>query len=193
MLYNFVTLVLIFYFKTFYKLTIIGEENIPITGAVIICPNHISNLDPPLVASASRRIRKISFMAKSELFKYKILSRALHSLGAFPVKRGEADRNALKTSLKILNNEGCLGIFPEGTRRKIGNKEGFSSGATSLALKANAPIIPVSIKGEYKLFKPLTITFGTPSNLDDFKGERLTTDIARKAMMIVTDDILKNL
>lgn len=193
MLYNFVTLVLIIYFKTFYKLTIIGEENIPASGAVIICPNHISNFDPPLVASASRKIRSISFMAKSELFKFKLLSRALHSLGAFPVKRGEADRNALKTSLEILRNDGCLGIFPEGTRRKIGNTEGFSSGATSLALKSNAPIIPVSIKGDYKLFKPLTITFGSPSNLDEFKGEKLSTDIARKAMKVVTDDILKNL
>src|SRR5690625_70934 len=101
-------------FILFICVDIKGRENVPVRGPVILCSNHISNFDPPLVGSFLKR--SIRFMAKEELFHNKILGTLLTTLGAFPVKRGAGDRQALRKGLNILKDGEMLCLFPEGTR-----------------------------------------------------------------------------
>lgn len=177
------------FFSLFYKVKINGIENIPKSGAVIICPNHISNLDPPLVAMAMKNVRPIRFMAKAELFKHKLMASFLYGLGAFPVHRGKGDRQALKTAGEILKNGECLGLFPEGTRKKTDGVQEAFVGAAMFALKHNAQVIPVGIKGEFKLFKPLVVSFGRPVDIDVYRKEKVSSEEAKEAMKVIVKEI----
>lgn len=162
MLYFSLRSLLRFLFSIFFRFQVIGVENIPKTGPAIICPNHISNLDPPIVGCASTRI--IHFMAKEELFKIPLFRKLLERLYAFPVNRSGGGRKALKTSLELLKQDKILGIFPEGTRSKTGKLGKGHIGAALLASKVGAPIIPTAIIGPYRLFRPVCIIFGKPIN-----------------------------
>ena len=95
-------------FKILFKIKVIGKENIPKNGPVIICSNHISNYDPPTVGMTAPRT--IHFMAKEELFEKKGLGFILRNVNAFPVKRGMRDRNALRKGLKLLDEGKVLGL-----------------------------------------------------------------------------------
>ena len=100
--------------KIIYRVEVKGKENLPKEEAAIICPNHVHFLDGPTLIANSKR--KINVLAKEELFKNKFLSNCLRMLGMYPIKRGSADIEAIKVSLKILKNNELLMIFPEGTR-----------------------------------------------------------------------------
>lgn len=189
MLYKVGSFVFYIFFKIFFKFKVVGSENIPLKGAVVIAPNHISNLDPPLVAASSFHIRHINFMAKAELFQNKFVGFVLNKIGAFPVQRGESDRQALKMAMSVLRDKKVLGIFPEGKRSKNGKLQEGSSGAALFALKNNAEVIPVAIKGNYKLFKPLTIVFGNPVNLDEYRKEKITHEDSKEAIKVIMNDI----
>ena len=104
--------------KPLYRMEVKGADNVPNTGPVIVCANHISNLDPPLVGGSIQR--EMFFIAKEELFEKKWLSKLLSSINVFPIKRGMSDRGALRKALGILKNDQGLVIFPEGTRSKTG-------------------------------------------------------------------------
>ncbi|WP_345788688.1 lysophospholipid acyltransferase family protein [Halarsenatibacter silvermanii] len=146
-----------------------GRENIPQEGPVIIMSNHISLLDPPLLGAFLPR--KIHYMAKKELFDNKLAGWLLGSLGAFPVKRGTGDRKALRNALKILKNEGVLGVFPEGTRYPEGELGEAHTGSIMIALMGQAPIVPAGIKN-VKTGGRTTINFGKPIYLNDFYEEK---------------------
>lgn len=118
MLYNFAKFIFTILFYPMYRIKVTGKHHIPKKGPVIICTNHTSNLDPPVVGTTASRT--IHFMAKEELFNGKFLGGLLRRVHAFPVKRGLADRNALRGGLKILEEGETLGLFPEGTRSKDG-------------------------------------------------------------------------
>lgn len=105
-------------FYPLYRIKVVGKENIPADGPVIICSNHISNVDPPVVGITSSR--NIYFLAKEELFKNPLIGGILKKVHAFPIKRGMRDRNALRKGLDILKEGHALGLFPEGTRQKSG-------------------------------------------------------------------------
>jgi 1-acyl-sn-glycerol-3-phosphate acyltransferase len=146
-----------------YKLVVKGLENIPKTGGLIICANHTSNADALLLAISMKRF--VRFMTKSELYKNPLLAFFLRKLGSFPVKRKNADRNALDTSIEILKNGEVLGIFIEGTRSKSGELLRPKSGAAMIAMKSNMPILPVCItcaekRGPVKAFLKTKIEFG---------------------------------
>lgn len=189
MLYRFLAFIFLMYFKLFHRLRIEGVENVPKNGAVIFCPNHIHNLDPPAIAASIYRIRVISFMAKEELFLNRWVASFLRNLNAFPVKRGGADRQALKQAMQLLRTESAVGIFPEGTRSKDGNISEGSSGAAMLALKTAASVIPVGIIGDYKIFKPLVIRFGQAVDIDEYRKEKISADDAKGAISLVMNDI----
>ena len=138
-------------FKLFLRLEIYGRENIPDEGPVVIASNHLSLLDPPVLGASATR--KVHFMAKSELFKPAWFGTLIRKLGAFPVKRGEMDREAIKTGLTILKENKVLAVFPEGTRSKTGEIGEFKGGAFKVAQKTGAPIIPVAIDGTAALFE----------------------------------------
>lgn len=136
--------------RLWYRLHVGGAEHIPREGAAIIAPNHKSFWDSFFIALATRR--HLRFMGKSELFEGR-KGRLLVRLGAFPVRRGEADAEALETARTILRQGGLLALFPEGTR--VRDPETLGSprrGAARLALETGAPLVPAAITGTEKLF-----------------------------------------
>ena len=131
-----------------------GTGHIPAQGGFIIASNHISNLDPVVLGISC--IRRINFMAKIELFakKKEPLGFILKKLGAFPVKREEADFGALKEAIKRLKGGKPVLIFIEGTRRISDEPSKAQPGVGFLAVKANVPVIPVYIEGTQKVMSP---------------------------------------
>ena len=173
MFYRILAIVLRCLFKLFFKAEIIGKENIPKDGAVILAANHMSNFDPPFLGSYSTR--PVHYMAKIELFKNKIFAAIISALYAFPVKRGAADKNAIKHATTLLKNNEVLGIFPEGTRSKTGEVGKGEVGVALLAAMTKATVVPVAIIGTNKMFSEdekfprLKLIFGEPIK---FEGDR---------------------
>lgn len=149
-----------FFMRIMFRIRIVGKENIPKEGACIICPNHKSYCDPPLVVAFNKR--HINMIAKKELYKNPILAWLGKVFDVFPVERDGKDIEAVKHSLKVLKSGEILGIFPEGTRHGMEKGIKPKSGAISMAMKAGVPIVPAGIKGEYKFFRKVIITYGEP-------------------------------
>ncbi|MDP9752092.1 lysophospholipid acyltransferase family protein [Thermoanaerobacter pentosaceus] len=174
--------------KVIFKIEIKGLENIPKKGPVIICSNHISFLDPPVIGALLNR--RIYFMAKEELFKNPFLKLLLGTgLGAFPVKRGTADLSAIKTALTYLKKGKAIGIFPEGTRSKTGQLQKAEPGVAMLAIKGNAPVVPIAIKGRYGLFSKIIINIGKPMNFDKYANSRLSS----QQLFVIGEEIMKEI
>lgn len=144
----------------------VGMENVPEEGGVLLCCNHISNLDPMTMGIKLKR--KVKFMAKAELFGVPVLGWLVRQLGAFPVKRGGVGKESIKTALGILRAGEVMGIFPEGTRNTDSGVA--KKGAAHFALRSGAAVVPVAIKGEYKLFRRITVIYGEPVDLSAFAG-----------------------
>jgi 1-acyl-sn-glycerol-3-phosphate acyltransferase len=150
-------------FRLLCGFTATGKENVPKTGPVVIVPNHKSFWDPFFVAIVLRR--PVHFMGKAEHFEGPMAPIFLR-LGAFPVRRGESDAEALETARAILRRGDALALFPEGTRVR---EEGLGvpkRGAARLAIEAGAPLVPTTITGTEKRRWPLPrkvrMAFGTP-------------------------------
>lgn len=174
-------------FLTVFRWKVEGEENIPTHGGAIIAPNHISLWDPPLMGAALSR--RIHFMAKEELFSYPVFSWIITRLKAFPVKRGAADRNAIRTAVTLLEQGELVGLFPEGTRGKKGVLGPAEPGVLMIAVKANVPIIPVAIIGTDKvgrfpiLFPRFIVRFGKPLTVPPGKLSREETEVQGRRVM----------
>lgn len=162
-----------------YRIEVIGKENIPADGGVLLCANHIDNLDPPVVGITAPR--PVHFMAKEELFSVPVLGKIVPRLNAFPVKRGMSDREALRKGLGILKDGKVLGLFPEGTRSKTGEMGKGLAGAGFFALRSDAHVVPCAIIGPYKAFKKLKVVYGKPIDMESIKEKKLnaeqTTDL----------------
>lgn len=153
-----------------------NEENIP-DGAVILAANHTSLWDAPVLVSSVKRSMKT--MAKAELFRHKILAPILRVSGAIPVKRGTSDIGAIKTALSTLKKGEIFTIFPSG-KRVLGNESAEAKGGVALiSAKANAPVVPVNIKGGYRAFKRVTIRFGTPILINAENPKKPTSEEIR--------------
>lgn len=178
LLYSISQWILRLFYKIFYPYQIIGLDHLPSTGGMVVSPNHISNLDPPLLGLSMKR--PVRFMAKEELFRISLLGKVLVQLGAFPVKRGGNDSQALKTAMRILKDGDVLGIFPEGTRSKTGQINKVYAGAALFALRTQVPLVPVAIVGPYRLFRKVRIIFGEPIDpkeyLEDGKATHRSVD-----------------
>ncbi|AAM24573.1 MAG: 1-acyl-sn-glycerol-3-phosphate acyltransferase [Caldanaerobacter subterraneus] len=174
MFYYFAKVIVRAIVKVIFRIKVKGLENIPKKGPVIICPNHISLLDPPVVGALLNR--RIYFMAKEELFRNPFLKLLLGTgLGAFPVKRGTADLSAIKTALNHLKKGRAVGIFPEGTRSKTGKLQRAEPGVAMLAIKSKAPVVPVGIKGRYGLFSRVIINIGKPMTFEKYYDSKLSS------------------
>lgn len=176
------------------------RENVPPKGqGAILAGNHVSYADPMLLWCAAPR--RTHFMAKAELWQIKPLGWALDLLWAFQVHRGAADRQAIQTATEMLGSGELVGIFPEGTRTRgdsdeLGEAQG---GVAFIAIRANAPVVPVGIANTDKIMPPgrrimrfprVTIVYGTPIHPDDVEGatrrERvaaMTTEIMRRIVL----------
>ncbi len=171
-----------------YRIETKGLENIPKEGAVLLCANHIHNLDPPLVGITMKR--PVVFMAKEELFKVPILGKIVRKANAFPIKRGKADREAIRIGLKTLREGKVLGIFPEGTRSKTGELGKGLSGVGFFALRSDATVIPCAIIGPYKLFRKVKIIYGNPVNFNKLKDKNASIEEATELIMTHIREIL---
>jgi len=122
-----------------------GAENVPSSGAFILVSNHINWKDPPWMEFALGRA--IRYMAKRELFQVPVIGYILRAIGAFPVRRGEADRGALQMALAVLAAGQPLGFFPEGHRSESGQLLRGRPGVAFIAQHSDAPIIPFAVSG----------------------------------------------
>lgn len=145
---------------------LVGTENIPAEGAFILCANHISFRDP--VYMVLKLKRRIIFMGKAELYRNKILGTLLREIGSFPVERGKADMNAMRTAFKVLKDGDGLGIFPQGTRSSADEPTQMHSGTALIAQRSGAPVIPAYIHGPYRFFRRTKISFGKAVDLSEF-------------------------
>ncbi|MBS4217293.1 1-acyl-sn-glycerol-3-phosphate acyltransferase [Bacillus sp. FJAT-49711] len=179
--YTFARAVVNFVLKPIYRIQISGTEHFPKNGGVLICANHIDNLDPPVVGITAPR--PIYFMAKAELFKHPLGKKLMENIQAFPVKRGLSDREALRTGLKYLKEGKVVGLFPEGTRNKTGEVGKGFAGAGFFALRSDAYVVPCAIIGPYKPFKKLKVIYGRPIDFTEMRENKVSAEIATDVIM----------
>ncbi|HHV62202.1 MAG TPA: 1-acyl-sn-glycerol-3-phosphate acyltransferase [Firmicutes bacterium] len=151
MFYSIIRFIFLIILMVFFRMKVEGHENVPERGPVILVANHVSLLDPIVVGCALKR--RVWFMAKAELFRNRAFGRVLRWLGAFPVRRGESDREAFHRCFQVLEAGLVLGIFPEGTRSVDGRLGRFSSIAAVLSSKTGAPIVPVGVLGTGRILR----------------------------------------
>lgn len=167
---------------------VIGLEHFPKEGGVLLCSNHINNLDPPVVGITAPR--PVVFMAKKELFEAPVLGKIIHHLQAFPVKRGMSDREALRKGLSVLKEGKVFGLFPEGTRSKTGELGKGLTGAGFFALRSNAKVIPCAIIGPYKPFRKIKVVYGPPVPMDELRKNKASAEEATEAIMSQIQQLL---
>lgn len=153
-----------------------GEENLPREGGYVLSANHSSNLDPWPLGIPLFPDRQLRFMAKSEMYRYPPLGWALRNAGAFPVRRGMGDEEAINKAVELARSGEVVAIFPEGTRRNKGMTKKHKArphlGAARVALEAGVPLVPAAIGGTESLTRlgPLRVVYGQPVELDDLRG-----------------------
>lgn len=154
---------------TYFRGKIHGAHHVPKTGRLLVVSNHASDFDPPIVSNCVGR--PVAFMAKEELFRVPVLKQAISAYGAYPVKRGSADRSAMKSAVASLENGWATGLFLDGTRTSDGLIHDPKIGAAWIAAKTQALILPVSLWGSHQIFHkgsaiprsvPLTIRIAPP-------------------------------
>lgn len=151
-----------------YPWRVTGKENVPKEGAVILCSNHLSNWDPGFLILCLPR--RVCFMAKAELFRFKPMGKLLSYLfGAFPVARGKGDTGALHMAEEVLERGEILGIFPEGTRSRDGRMLRFKSGVALIAARSGASIVPCGIDRRARLFHRVNIRIGKPISVEELQ------------------------
>ena len=158
-----------------YRLRARGLENLPPDGGFVLASNHVSSFDPwPLGIPLWPR-RQLRFMAKSELYWWP-LTIVLNGAGAFPVRRGQRDTQAIETAVELVREGWPVAMFPEGTRRTKGLVKKWEarprSGAARIALEGGVPLVPAAVAGTAGLlrFKPLRVTYGKAVEIDDLRG-----------------------
>ncbi len=192
MIYTITRIVTAPIFKLFYRLSVSGRDRLS-DGPMLIVANHTSYLDPVIIGLAVPR-RPVAFMAKEELFKVPMLGWYIRKLGAFPVKRNTADRQAIKSAVNILRRGEIVCVFPEGGRNRERLAEALP-GAALLALKTKTPILPAAISGADQVwtgtsrrprFPKIQVKFGRPFEIDAAQDKKTALTDATKKIM---DDI----
>ena len=148
-----------------------GRENVPSQGPLLVVANHLNLADPPLLAVSLGR--KAIFMAKEELFRFRLSGYFIHGFGAFPVHRRQLDRKALRQAGQVLGEGLALVMFPEATRSKSAQLQPAFSGSALIALRSGVPILPIGITGTERikgvawlLHRPeITVNIGHPFHL----------------------------
>ena len=189
MLFWFARFIILVASKFVYRIKVSGTENIPEEGPFILCCNHIHSYDPAMLAISIKR--QLRFMAKKELFEWKIKGAFFRGVGAFPVDRGTADLTSYRMAMKELASGMGLLIFSQGTRMQKLDIKGAKGGVALFGVKSKAPIIPAGISGNYRLFSTLNIRFGKAITLEEYYGERLKTEQIDKIMARVMSEVEK--
>ncbi len=152
------------FYMPVYRLKVIGRENLPAEGPVLVCCNHVAVKDPVLLGISLRR--QVFYMAKEELFKNWFIGGLLRKLGAFPVKRGTGGADALENAYELLRENAVVGVFIEGHRSKTGELQKPKTGAALLRYRTGATVVPACITGwggkRPAPFKTTEIRIGRP-------------------------------
>ena len=194
MLYCIGRIVLAILFPLLTCLRVRGRDNIPGQGALIVVANHLSSIDPPLVASVLGR--RAAFMAKEELFRPRIAGCIMGGLGAFPTGKGQPDRVALRKAMQWLADGRALLIFPEGMRSKSRQLRPAFPGAALVAQRSGAPLVPIGISGTEMIYglswiwhRPrVTVNIGKPFTLPPISGKLTKAGLSR-----LTDVIMRHI
>jgi 1-acyl-sn-glycerol-3-phosphate acyltransferase len=175
-----------------FRLRARGMEDLP-QGGFVLAANHVSNFDPWPLGMPVWPGRFLRFMAKSELYWWP-LGPLINAVGGFPVRRGQADAEAIATAVRLCRKGHVVTMFPEGTRRRKGLRKKFEarprSGAARIALEAGVPLVPAAIKGMDRLARlgPMRVAYGAPIELGDLDG------IDRhEAAQIATDRLMERI
>ena len=176
------------FLKLFLRYKVTYEAPLPENGPVVLASKHISALDPILLVETYNR--PIRFMAKAELFDIPVLKSVIKGFGAFPVRRGQGDLDALKSSMRILKNGEVLGIMPEGHRIHGIEDMKLKTGALNLAAKSKAVIVPVGLYTKnytMKFFRKFEVRYGRPIPYEEYAPEG--TD--KQQLIDATETVLK--
>ena len=172
--------------RSIWRFRVVGAERVPRTGPLIVACNHVSNLDPPALGVAMPR--RVTYMAKLELFRMPVLGPLIAALGAFPVDRSRGDVAAIKTAINVLQDGAALGIFPEGGRNADGSKLP-QMGVALLASYSGATVIPAYVSGTSQAHRlaRVTVTFGEPFRFEP--GQKARRDDLAKWTQELMDRI----
>lgn len=159
-LYRAIRPILSFLFKIIFRPKVIGKENIPKNGRMVLAGNHTNVLDPILILSQTKRT--IHFLAKAELVNG-VFGFIFKHMGIIPVNRKIKDQSVMPAAEGCLNHDEIIGVFPEGTINRTDDVTmRFKTGAVRMAYNANSKIIPFCITGKYRIFRGPTLEFGKP-------------------------------
>ena len=162
-------------FRLVYRIRVVGRENLPRDRGYVLCPNHLSAIDPVFVVVARGLRRPMWIMAKQELFQNPLAAWFFRQIGAFPVERGRGDRTVLDSAIQSVRGGRAMLIFPEGTRG--GQADALltlKSGAFVVAAAAGADLVPCRILykgGKQRLFCTVTVAFGPPIPIESLQLE----------------------
>jgi 1-acyl-sn-glycerol-3-phosphate acyltransferase len=198
--YNFAAVVSWPVLHGLFRLEARGLDNLPAEGGFVLAANHTSNFDPWPLGMPLWPERQLLFMAKAELFNA-VLSRPLRAGGAFPVRRGQADMEAVQAAVELCRGGGVVAMFPEGTRQTKGLRKKFEHkprpGSARIALTAGVPLVPAAIKGMDRLSRlpKLKVAYGEPVPVDDLDGKppRQAYQLATERLMERVYDLYKSL
>ena len=176
MFYNLLIVIFKVIVKVFFFMEVEGVENVPKEGGAILCPNHISMWDP--IACTVAQNRKLAYMAKAEVYNFKLLTWFFKSVNVFPVERDNRRANvkSIMTMENLLREGHALIVFPEGTRVRKGKKSEPKNGAVRMALHTGVPIVPFGINGNFKIFRKVKIKIGEPIFYKEENGEKVYTE-----------------
>ena len=162
-----------------------GEENIETGKPYIMCANHTSNWDAPIVYTATKR--EMYVMSKEEVFSCKFMYWFGRKMNVFPVKRGKQDIESIKKSLKVLKDNKILLIFPEGTRNGIKKNGKIQNGPAYLAARAGVEVLPVRIEGKFRPFRKIEIHYGRPLDFSKYQSKKPE----KETLDLISDEITK--
>lgn len=179
-------------FKFYYNPQIIGKENIPSTGPIVIAGNHKHLYDQCLSIISTKR--GIHYLAKKEYFDNPKTAWFFKGVGCISVDRSQKDKQAVQKALEVLQDDGAIGIFPEGTRNKTSQfLLTFKYGAVSLAQKTNAYIVPFGVTGDYKFrSKNLTIRYGKPFKVSNLSLEEANIKLQKEVEELMKQNLIEN-
>lgn len=184
-MYSFLCMIVRCFISLIFRVKIVGADNIPAESGFLLCSNHISNWDPPLLQVFIRR--RIYYMAKEELFHAFGVGLILKLIKAIPVKRSGADLSSIKLAIRTIKNGDVLGIFPTGQREKVKGEGEVKSGVGFLAVKTGAPVVPIHITATYRIFSKVTVHIGEPHTYSSFEGKPTANDYENISKSIYND------
>ncbi len=187
-LYKFGKVVVSGVFHLLFRVRVEGKENLTEGENYLVCSNHVSNLDPPMLGVCLPF--QTRYMAKKELFRNKLFGGLIRALGAFPVKRERGDLGAIKTALSVLKSGSSLVMFPEGGRSDGVTLRRGKHGAALVALKSDVKILPVGISGGYRPFRKTFVRIGKPIDLQKIVGAESGRETSEKLQELTDNHLM---